>query len=459
MSILKAIIADKDFLRLLFRLALPLIVQQWIQASLGFVDLLMVGQLGDVAVAAVGLSNQFFFLLNLVTFGLGSGTAIFTAQFWGKHDLAGIRKTLGFSLMVSLFISLIFSLLAVLAPQRILGLYTSDPAVVEAGAGFLRIVGLCFIFSSCSFSLIAVLRSMEQIRIPILVTIGALSLNTLLGYLLIFGHLGLPQMGIRGAATGTAIAYTLEFLVLVLLVRRAGSPLAGRLSEIFTLDWGFFGRFLRTTAPVVLNEFLWALATTVYAGIYARIGTESIAAVNISSSIEQMGYVTFIGLANACAIMVGNRIGAGESGRAFEYSKRFIAICLAGSLLLGLILLLVSPALLNLYAISENAHFYARNILRIFSFTLWVRIINIVIIIGILRSGGDTRFSFLVDVLSIWLVGIPMALLGAFVLHLPVYWVYLMVISEELIKMIVMLWRFASKRWMNDLTQTAAALD
>ncbi|MEM5776131.1 MAG: MATE family efflux transporter, partial [Anaerolineaceae bacterium] len=183
----------------------------------------------------------------------------------------------------------------------------------------------------------------------------------------------------------------------------------------------------------------------------------SIAAVNISASIEQMGYVTFIGLAHACAIMVGNRIGAGENNLAFEYAKRFIAICLAGSLILGLILLISSPVLLNLYAISANAHLYAQNILRIFSLTMWVRIINIVIIIGIVRSGGDTRFSFLVDVLSIWLVGIPMALLGAFVLRLPVYWVYLMVISEELIKMAVMIWRFASRRWMNDLTQPTPA--
>lgn len=453
---LKRLAADKEFLRLLLKLALPLVIQQWIQASLGFVDLLMVGQLGDVSVAAVGLGNQFFFLLHLVTFGIGSGTAIFTAQFWGKRDLVNIRKTLGFSLSLSFAASSIFSLLAIFSPYWILGLYTNDPAVVQAGAGFLRILGFCFIFSSCSFSIISVLRSMEKIRLPIMVTIGALTLNTILGYILIFGHFGLPRMGIRGAALGTAIAFTMEFLMLVFFANILKTPLAGKLKEFFTFDWAMFGKFIRTTTPVVLNEFLWALAMNVYAGIYARIGTEAITAVNISTSIEQMGYVTFIGLANACAIMVGNRIGAGKADKAFEYAERFIVISFTSSLILGLLIFLISPALLNLYAISDNAHFYARNILRIFSFTIWARVLNIEFIVGILRSGGDTRFSFLADVLTIWLVGIPLALIGAFVLFLPVYWVYLLVFTEEFLKMLILSRRFVTKRWMNDMTQPVA---
>jgi len=445
-------IADKEFIRAALTLAVPLVIQQWIQASLSFVNMVIISQLGDTYVAAVGLGNQFYFLLHVLSFGIGGGTAIFTAQYWGKKDIPSIRKTLGFSLGLSLVGGLIFGIFAVFFPELVLSFYTNDPVVIAYSSEFLRIAGLSFIFASCSFSFIAVLRSIENIKLPMAVSIGALILNTLLGYMLILGKFGFPRLDVRGAAIATTISFTVEFIALVILIYVLKTPIAAKFKELFVFDWTYFKQFFRTSAPVIFSEFFWSLGISVYTAIYARISTEALAAVNISASLEQMGYVSFIGLANACAIMVGNRIGAGEEKKAYHYAVRFIQVGIIGALVVGGIIFFASTPLLTLFQISDTARGFAQNILYVFSLSLWVRVLNFTFFIGILRSGGDTRFAFIVDIFTLWLIGIPLALIGAFWLHLPVYYIYLLVMIEELIKLIIVFKRFLSKKWINNLT-------
>jgi Na+-driven multidrug efflux pump len=291
------------------------------------------------------------------------------------------------------------------------------------------------------------------------VSIGALSLNTLLGYMLILGNFGFPRLGVRGAGIATATAFILEFFVIVALTYALKTPIAAKVNELFDFNWAFFKRFLRTSAPVILTEILWSIGVSVYTAIYARISTESLAAVNISSSLEQLGFVGFIGLGNACAIMVGNRIGAGEPEKAYRYAGRFILIGFLGSLLFGVLIFFISTPVLSLYQISETARSYAQNILYIFSLTIWMRVLTIVLIMGVIRSGGDTRFAFLADILTLWLIGIPIALTGAFVFHLPVYYVYLLVLIEELVKLILVFRRYLSRKWINDLTTISAKVE
>lgn len=436
----------------MLKLALPLMLQQVLQSSFSFIDMVMIGQLGDVSVAGVGLGNQVFFLLHLLSFGIGSATAMFTAQFWGSRDIKSIRKSLGIGLVLSAAGGLIFSVVVILFPEEVLGIYSKDAAVVAAGSEYLRIVGFSFVFTSTAFSFIAVLRSIENVRLPMIVSLLAVALNTLLNYALIFGNFGFPELGVQGAAIATSIAFSLEFVCMIAAVYLFRTPLAATFSEIFSFDRVFLKKFLRTATPVIVSEMLWAFGTTIYYVVYARIGTQAIVAINISASIEQLGFVVFIGLAHACAIMVGNRIGAKEAGKAFQYALNFLLIGLVGSVLMSVIILIITPQVLNLYKISPISREYVGNILRIFAFILWLRASNIIIFIGILRSGGDTRYAFLTDAIAVWLVGVPLAFLGGFVLHLPVYWVYLLVMSEELIKFIVVMRRFLSKKWINDLT-------
>ena len=454
LSWLQDFITDREFFARLFKLALPIIAQQFIMSSLNLVNGIMVGQLGETAVAAVGLSNQVYFLLNLLLFGVNSGAAIFTAQYWGKGDVPSIRKVMGLALLVGLAGGLLFTIVALFFPQVALGFYSTDPAVIALGSSYLRIYALSFLFTSVTFCYAFVLRSVGNVRLPMIVSIGALSLNSVLAYTLIFGKLGLPVMGINGAAVSIAIARFLECAVLLWLAYRLRTPAAARLPEMFHFDREFAGRVLRRVLPVMLNEVFWSLGITTYNAIYAHIGTDSIAAMNIASTFDGLAIVLIIGIGNACAILVGNVIGAGDEKKAFRYAGKSLALAMLGSLLIGVLVWASSGWLLLPYKVSPEVAQYAQRVLWILAATLWLRSANMVLYVGIFRSGGDTRFAFILDAGSIWVVGVPLALLGAFALHLPVYWVYLMVMGDELTKCASGLFRYFSRKWIHNLTVT-----
>lgn len=443
-----------DYYRRLSTIALPIIAQQFVTASLNLISGLMIGQLGETSVAAVGLSNQIFFLMALLTFGITSGAAIFTAQLWGKHDLPNVRRVMGLSLILSLMGAFIFFCLAVFLPRKVLGIYTPDAAVIELGSQYLRIAGWSYLPTALSFSLSSTLRSTGFVRVPLLVSVGALSLNTLLSYGLIFGNLGLPQLGVPGAAISIVIARLLECLGLFTVIWLRKLPVAGTPRQMWSFDLTFARTVLNRALPVAANEMLWALGVTTYNIIYARIGTHAVAAVNITSSIENLAFVFFMGISDATAILVGNQIGAGEDDKAYLTARNSLGLGMGGALVMGLLLYLLSGLILNLYKVSPDVISYARGILLVISCTLWLRVANLTLFVGIFRSGGDTRFAFLLDAFGVWLVGVPMAAFGAFVLDLPVYWVYLMVMSEEAAKWGLALRRFFTKKWMHNVTHT-----
>jgi putative MATE family efflux protein len=440
---------DRKFFAALVKIALPITIQQLALSLLNATDVLMIGQLGETSVAAVGLANQFFFLLNLLLFGIVSGSAIFTAQFWGRRDLAGIRQVMGISLLLGISGALAFTVVAVLKPEVVLGIYTQDPAVVAIGSPYLRIVGLSYVVTAITYAYSAVLRSTGHVKLPAVVSVTTLTLKTGLSYILIFGLLGLPALGVVGAALATCIARYLECGALLALVYARRTPAAARPRELLGADRVFVRLFLITTAPVILEEVAWSVGITVYNAIYARIGTASIAAVNIAATIEGLAFVAFIGLGTACAIMIGNRIGAGALEDAAEYARRFVRIAILVGVAAGLFILVGSRPILSLYKISAETQALAQTILFIMAAMLWIKAGNMVMIVGVMRSGADTRFAFIADVAPMWLIGVPLALAGAFVWHLPVYLVYLLVMCDESAKFAISLWRTRSMRWIH----------
>lgn len=444
---------QQEYYSTLARIALPIIFQNLISSSLNMVDVLMIGQLGETAVASVGLGNQVTFLLMFLLFGVTSGSAVFSAQFWGKNDITSIHKVLGIGITLALTGSALFMVIALGFPHVVLSIYTSDPEVIRLGAPFLSMVGLTYPFMALTASFSSTLRSTGDVRLPVVSSTIALVLKTALGYALIFGHFGLPVMGIMGIAVATMIARALECGLLLTFVYVRRTPVAAPVREYFSYSRAFALRVLKTSLPVVFNEILWSLGITTYTLIYARISTEAVAASNISGTIENLAFVIFIGISDACGIMVGNKIGAGKESTALDYGRRTLILTTIGAILMGGIIYLFSPLILSLYKVSPSVTEYTRRILLVVSLFLWIRTSNMTIVVGVLRSGGDTRFGLILDAGSVWLVGVPMALLGAFVLHLPVYWVYTMVMGEELAKYIVGMIRVVSKKWIHNLTQ------
>lgn len=442
---------DRAFYAAMLRLAAPIALQQLVMNLLNAVDVLMIGQLGETAIASVGLANQVFFLMWLFLFGVGSGSAIFSAQFWGRGDVANVRRVLGLALMLGIAGATVFSLAAVLAPQVVMGFYTQDAQVISLGSRYLRVVGMCYVPTAVTAMYGMVLRSTRQVKIPMLVSIGALSFKTLLAYGLIFGHFGLPALGVMGAAWATFIARCLETAAMLACTYGLRLSAAARLAELLRQNRALWGRFIRTSLPVVVGEVLWSFGITTYAAIYARIGTESVAAVNIASTIEAVALVPFIGLGNACAIMLGNCIGAGDTTSAAGYARRFLLLAVIGALAVGLLILAFAQPVVGSYRISAASQQYAFGVLGVIAAALWLKSANLMMIVGILRSGGDTRFALFVDTVPLWCIGVPMALLGAFVFHLPVYFVVLMVMSDEATKFVISLWRVLSGRWINNV--------
>jgi putative MATE family efflux protein len=444
---------DRAFLREMLTIALPISFQQFISASLNFIDVIMVGRLGEASIAALGLSNQVFFVFILLLFGLTSGMAIFTAQFWGKKEIEPIRKVLGMSILTASAIALLFTLAAVLMPRTVLGFYTNDTEVIDIGVSYLSIVGFSYIPVAIATSYVATMRSIHLVKLTVIATVAALLFKTLLGYALIFGIGGLPALGVKGAAIGTAAGWTLELILILILVYTQKTPLAANPLTFFSFDLPFFSRVLKTTLPALANEMFWSLGITTYNAIYAHIGTDSIAAINVNATIEELGFVVFMGLGNACAVMVGNRIGAGKKEEAFETVRRVVIMSLMAAWLVGLIVALSRDALVNSgwFDLSPSGKHNVRMLMLMMASVLWLRMFNFSTFIGALRAGGDTRFALLMEISSIWLIGVPAAYIGAFVLQLPVYYVYLLVALEELAKAFVSGWRVYSRKWIHDL--------
>ena len=443
---------DPEYLAELRKIGIPIVIQQFTFSALNMLGVIFVGQKGDASVAAVGLAGQIAFILNLVHFGIISGAAMFTAQFWGRRDIPNLRRVLGLSLVLSVSASFIFFALAQFLPTQLLSIYSKDADVIKIGADYLRIFSWTFLFFAVTFSYSLVMRSTGDAKTPTVISVGALSLSTVLSYALIFGKLGLPELGVQGAAVAAVVARGVECVTLLIVAYAQRSPVAASLRELTDFDAKFIGRVIKPMLPVILNELFWSLGITTYNIIYARIGTASFAAMNIVGTIEQMAFVLFFGISNSTSVMVGNNIGAGREDKAHLYAGRSLLLAAIGGLVMGVILQLVKTPVLSLYEVSPEVIRNATNIIHVLTFFLWMRVSNMTIVIGILRAGGDTRYSLFLDGIIIWIVGVPMAYLAAFVLHLPVYFVYLFVMSEETAKYILGVRRYLSKKWIHNLT-------
>ena len=412
---------------------------------------IMIGQLGDTSVAAQGLASQINFLLFILMFGISSGGAIFFAQFWGSRNIHNIHKVLGVTLSLALFFASIFTFVSMFFPAVVLRIYSNDEAVIAIGSQYLRLLAPSFLMLSVIYVFSSALRSTGNVKLPMLVSTSTLALDILLAYGLIFGKLGLPRVGILGGAIAMTISQTVAVILLIWFTYRQHSPVAATIKEMFAFNRDFLKKVLRRTVSVMGNEFFWGLGMSMYSVIYAHINTESIAAFNIMSNIDNLAFVFFLGLSDACAIIVGNTIGEGKEELAFNYARRIIRIALIGGILMGVAILIVGPQILSIYKISPDVVQFTRYLILGEAAFFWARAVNLTTFIGSFRSGGDTRFAYIVDIGSLWGIGIPLAAAGAFIFHLPVYFVYLIAMSDEVFKFIVSQVHFNRRKWIHNL--------
>ncbi|HWQ79811.1 MAG TPA: MATE family efflux transporter [Anaerovoracaceae bacterium] len=445
------IIESKSLYKTLARVAFPIALQSLIASSLNLIDNLMVGSLGEVELAAVGLSTQLFFVHFGVMFGFASGSAAFMAQFWGKKDVQSIRKVTGFAVLVSFGISMLFFLPAFLAPERVLRLFTDMPEVIALGKDFVRIAAISFLTLSITYPLSAALRTTQQTSLPLKISAVALSINTILNFFLIFGNFGAPALGVKGAAIATATARLVELTLYFYIIFIRKNLLAGRPGEFFGWSRPLVARILVTAVPVIINETMWSLGMATYNAAYGRMGVTEFAAIQASSTLNTLFILTIFSLGDALLILVGQRIGMGQMDYAFALAKRLLRMGLIVGAVSGGLLILTSQFIIRLFNFTPAGQHYALLILCIYGLFMPLKVYSGLNIVGTLRCGGDTRFAMCVEVGGVWLIGVPLVFFGALYLKLPIYFVVLMAQTEEVVKLILCRQRFRSGKWLKNL--------
>ena len=441
------------FLPKLVHLALPIGIQSLMMTALNLADTFMVGQLGEIQIGAIALGNQIFFLLLLFQYGVGGGAAVFSAQFWGRGDLPGVRRTLGISLVFGTIGATIFTVIAVIFPTQTLSLFSTDRTVIELGSQYLRVVAAGYIFTTFSVALTYSLRSIGNTRIPMYASAISISINIIGNYILIFGKLGFPALGVVGAGISTAIARVFEFLIILILMRRTKSPIIGRIHEYYSWTWEFVVRYTKRAAPVIANELFWSLGFTMYTVVFGRMGTSYLAAYNIADTVGRLLMVVFISTGNATAIVIGNEIGAKRTENAKEIGSTIVHTVPAFAVVVGLIgFFVIAPIVPRFFAITPEVQEIVTSFLRLYSLLMLVKTVNLHVIIGILRGGGDTQYALMIDTGPLWLIGVPLALTTGLLLGLPAHIVYLSLMCEEFVRFVFSWRRVHSGKWVHDLT-------
>jgi putative MATE family efflux protein len=414
----------------------------------------------DALVGAVGMAGQLGWLLNIVIFGIVSGAAVFISQYWGVSDLSGIHRSFGLALIYGAIISFAFTCAGLFLAEPVMRIWLSldsgndVTAYMDAGTAYLRIV--CFGYMGVMFQLVlsAVLRSTEQVKLPMVSGIAAALTDVLLNYLFIY-KMG---MGVRGAALGTAIACWISPAILILLSLKRRNLLIAPLHALFRWPRGFVKSYLGTSFPVLLNELLWALGGIGSKLIISNRDPQFYSAMSVCFSVDGFLFAFYLGIGHACTVIVGKSVGAGDRDSSLRDARRFMLIQPALGIIVGVLLLTMRDAFLLPFGISDETRATARSILMVTAFITTFRSISFICIVGIFRASGDTRAGLKYDTASVWLFALPITFFSAYVLHLPLIWVFaIMVFVEEGIKSTLCLRRFKSGKWYMPVTAGARA--
>jgi len=443
---------NQQFYRTMVTIAAPIALQSLIGTSLNMVDTMMIGSLGSESIAAVGIANRIFFLFILFVFGGFSGMSIFTSQFWGKKDLKNIHRVQGIMLGFGFLVSGFFMALALVFPRSIMQIFIDDARVIELGISYLRIVAWSYPLTAMTFAYSYASRSVHRTKLPMVASMVALSLNTLLNYTLIYGNFGFPRLGVEGAATATLISRFIEMLILIGVVYFGKEhPLAANRKELRDFDLPMVKRVLKTAAPVFVNEATWALGVTVYYIAYGFLGTEAVAVVQICYVVSDFFQSLFMGIGNAAAVMIGNEIGAGKESRAYQYGAKYLRMSVILAIVIGSALYFSRAGIVYFYSLEPATKASLMQALAVVALFQLPKMFTYVMIVGVLRSGGDTRYCMILDLVGIWAIGVPLAFIATLVWHLPVHLVLACVFFEEILKSFVTIPRFTSKRWVNNV--------
>ncbi|MCI7205485.1 MAG: MATE family efflux transporter [Clostridium sp.] len=444
----------KHFYKTLVTLCIPIIIQNLLSSLINMIDTVMVGGLGEVSVASIGIANQYFFLYNMALSGIIGGAGLFIAQFYGKNDKDNIRKITALSVISSLVLGILFLLIAVFSPKFIINFFSHDEKVIKVAIDYFSIIGFCYPIIAISNVFSMGSRSIRNPKLGMICSTISLTINIILNYIFIFGKLGIPALGASGAALATLIARIIELILLVSYVYfiKNDYELRFTLKDVKLINKDLSKAYVSKTLPTFLNDTLWAFGTVLYAVAYSKAGTSAIAASQIASSTGNFFIMTAVCIAIGSSIMIGNELGADNINKAIHYTKKFsVLVTLAGALFGGLLIICI-PGLLKIFSVSASLAPDIRKIFIIMGILMALKTFNTFIIIGVLRSGGDTKYALFLEMGCMWFVSLPLTFLAAFK-GVPIYILVALTYTEEIAKFIFGVPRALSKKWANNLVK------
>lgn len=443
---------SKSFYKLVFSLVVPMALQNLINVAVTSADVVMLGRVGETVLSGSSLAGQWQFILTLLYFGLTSGAAVLTAQYWGKKDTRTIEKVIGIAMRFSLIAGFLFLAAVWIMPEQIMMIFTPEAPVIAEGVKYLKIVSFSYVFMAITTVYLNIMRSVERVVISTIVYLTSLLVNIGINAVLIFGLLGFPAMGIEGAAIGTLIARFVELMIVVVYANR-NKVIRFRPRDLFVRDPLLFRDFLRYSIPVTLNELMWGAGSSMNAVVLGHLGSPAVAANSVAQVARQLATVIAFGIANAAAILIGKAIGEENYDRAKDYAKRLVKVTLVTGLAGAAVVLIARPIVLSVMNLTPLAKDYLSFMMIVMSYFVFCQAYNTTMVVGIFRSGGDTKFGLFLDVSSMWGCSILLGAIAAFVLGWDVKLVYVLLMSDEIIKIPFTTWRYKSMKWMRNVTR------
>ena len=443
----------KDFFKIVFGLAFPIALQNLINTAVTTADVVMLGKVGETALSSGSLAGQAQFVMSLMIFGMTSGASVLTAQYWGKKEIQTIEKVFSMTLCLALSAGVLFFIASEFFPEQIMHIFSSETDVIEGGASYLRIVAFSYPMSAFCTGYLYLMRSIERAKIGTAVFACSLAANVLMNAVFIFGLLGMPVLGVRGAALATLLSRCLEFALVVFYMWKINRQVRIRRTYFFRWDGLLLRDFLVLSIPVVLNETLWGAGMSANAAILGQLGSPAAAANSVVRVIRELVMVMSVGLSAATSVLVGKAIGEKRLTMAETYARRMVILSIGVTCCASLAMFSLRHVIAGALTLGPEAKDYLLFMLVVLAVYSLCQSVSCPVIVGVLRAGGDTRFGLILEGCALWVGSILMGWIGAFVLHLPVKGVFVLLMLDEFIKLPFAAWRYRSKVWLRDVTR------
>lgn len=446
-------VRDRFFYANTVRIAVPVVLQSLITIGVNMMDTLMLGSFGETQLSGSSLANEFINIFHIMCMGMGYGAVVLTAQYWGAKNITAFKKVVTIMLRLCLGISLIFTVVTFLWSEQIMKVYTNDPAIIEMGSLYFKVSVLTYIPTGLSLTLTAILRSMREVRLPLLTSIAVFFVNIFFNWVFIFGKLGAPRLEIAGAALGTVIARFTEMAVIAGYFFFVDKKIRYRLKDFFMKCTDHLRLYMTYCIPVLISDSLLGVGNTMVSIIMGHIGASFVAANAIVAQVVRMSTVFTQGISNASSVITGNTLGEGQTDKAYRQGITFLGLAVIIGLLAGGIILAICPIVVSGFNITPETVAIADQLMMAVALMVIFQSIQSVLTKGVLRGGGDTRFLMVADILFLWLVSIPLGYLAGLVLHVPAFWIYVCLKADWVIKSIWCSFRLVKGKWLRTVTR------